>query len=350
MGSRPAAVVRSVRFMLVVAVLAVCLGAVTTASADRSTRASGDAQALRALLVAQQAQLVAADGVAMDRFGSEVAISGDTAVVGCPIDRVGADDAQGSAYVFVRSGATWSQQARLTAGDGAANDYFGSSVAISGDTVVIGASSDSIGASSGQGSAYVFTRSGASWIYQQKLVAAGGSAYDSFGCSVAISGDIVAIGAYRDDVGTDENQGSAYVFVRSGTVWTQQQQLTAIDGSADDRFGYSVAISGETVAVGADEDDIGIRVDTGSAYVFVRSGAVWSLKAQLTAADGDGGEEFGSAIAISGATVVVGASLHTIRTNTNQGSAYVFVRGGVTWSQQARLSAADGAAYDFFGR
>ena len=135
------------------------------------------------------------------------------------------------------------QQAQLTVADGAAYDYFGSSVAVDGDTAVVGAQSDSIGASADQGSAYVFVRSGATWTQQAQLTAADGAATDEFGCRVALSGDTAVVCAWYDDVGANADQGSAYVFVRSGTTWTQQAQLTAADGAANDCFGSSVAVS-----------------------------------------------------------------------------------------------------------
>ncbi len=128
---------------------------------------------------------------------------------------------------------------------GESDDEFGNSVSISGDTIIIGSRYDDIGANLAQGSAYVFVRSRATWFLQQKLIASGGADYDYFGFSVAISGETAVVGAYRDDVGANSNQGSAYVFVRGGATWTQQQKLTASDGAADDGFGYSVAISGD---------------------------------------------------------------------------------------------------------
>ena len=301
------------------------------------------------MLVAQEAQLTAADGAANNYFGDSVAISGDTAVVGAPYHVVGANANQGSAYVFVRSGAIWSQQQQLTAADGAAGDVFGWSVAISGDTVVVGAAYDNVGANGNQGSAYVFVRSGTSWSQQAQLTAADGATSDIFGWSVAISGNTVAVGAPGNDVGANADQGSAYVFVRSGAIWSQQQQLTAVDGAAGDYFGDSVAISGDTAVVGAPYDDVGATINQGSAYVFVRSGAVWGLQAHVAAADGAANDYFGSSVAISGDTVVVGAPYDDVGANVDQGSAYVFVRSGTTWSQQQQLTAVDGAVSDDFG-
>jgi hypothetical protein len=309
----------------------------------------GSADDLLALLAVQQAQLTAGDGAANDSFGFSVAISGDTAVVGAYYDDVGANTNQGSAYVFVRSGSTWSQQTQLTASDGAANDDFGRSVATSGDTVVVGADCDDAGANTDQGSAYVFVRNGTTWSEQQKLTAGDGAASDRFGYSVALSSDTAVVGAALDDVGANMDQGSAYVFVRSGTTWSQQAQLAASDGAAGDECGDSVATVGETAVVGTPSDDVGATLDQGSAYVFVRSGTTWSEHQKLIAADGVAGDYFGGSVAISGDSVVAGAGGGDVGANTNQGSAYVFVRSGTTWSQQAKLTASDGAAGDRFG-
>jgi hypothetical protein len=164
--------------------------------------------------------------------------------------------------VFVRSGGVWTEQQKLLATDGAADDSFGRSVAISGDTVIVGADqTDDAGLDSG--SAYVFVRSGGVWTEQQKLLASDGAADDWFGRSVAISGD----GAGRNYEAAGLDSGSAYVFVRSGGVWTEQQKLLATDGAELDGFGNSVAISGDTAIVGAwDNDDAG--TNSGSAYVY----------------------------------------------------------------------------------
>jgi len=299
-----------------------------------------------------QQKLTAQDGAAKSEFGFSVAISGDTVVIGAPLDDTGGNGDQGSAYVFTRSGAVWTQQQKLTAQDGAANDFFGFSVAISGETVAVSAFGDDIGANENQGSAYVFTRSDTTWTQQQKLIANDGEAGHFFGRSVAISGDTVVAGENLDKVGANEAQGSVYVFTRNGTVWTQQQKLIAADGEAGDFFGLSVAISGDTVVVGAPDDDIGANFGQGSAYVFTRSGAVWTLQQKLTSDDGEAIDLFGSAVALSGDTLAVGAELDNIDGNVGnpgQGSAYVFARTGAVWTQRQKLIADDGEAVDSFG-
>jgi hypothetical protein len=295
--------------------------------------------------VAQAAEqkLTAGDGAAFDLFGKSVAISGDTAIVGAHGDDFGASADQGSAYVFVRSGGVWTQEQKLTASDGRVSDEFGWSVAISGDTAIVGAPGDDFGPQGSQGSAYVFVRSGGVWTEEQKLAASDGGVSDEFGWSVAIGGDTVVVGARGDHVGANGFQGSAYVFVRSGGVWTQEQKLTASDGAFVDRFGSSVAIGTDTAVVGARLDDVGANGDQGSAYVFARSGGVWTQEQKLTASDGAASEQFGSSVAIGGDTIVAGAPFDA------QGSGYVFVRSGGVWMEQQKLTASDGGAFDQFG-
>ncbi len=275
---------------------------------------------------AQKAKLTASDGAVNNLFGYSVAISGSTAVVGAG----GKNLASGAAYVFVRSGANWTQQKELTASDHAANDYFGYAVAISGSTVVVGA----YGKNGYTGAAYVFVRSGTLWSQQAELSASGRAVNDEFGWSVAISGSTAVIGAQ----GNNSNTGAAYIFGRLGTVWTQQAKITASDAAGRDEFGWSVAISGSTAVVGKNSA-------SGAAYVFVRSGTIWSQQAKLIASDGAAGDNFGYSVAVSNSTAMVGAPAK----NSCVGAAYVFARSGTTWTQQAELTAADGAACDYFG-
>ena len=301
-----------------------------------------------ALLAVQRAELTAGDGAAKDYFGYSVALSGDTAVVGACGRQSAAGPSVGAAYVFVRSGAVWSQQGdALTASDAAAGDLYGWSVALSGDTALVGAPSHQVGASDLQGAAYVFVRSGVAWSPQGELTASDAGGGDQFGSSVALSGDTALVGAASKQVGANEWQGAAYVFVRAGVAWSQQGgALTASDAAAGDQFGWSVALSGDTALIGA----LGVNSDQGAAYVFVRSGAAWSQQAELTASDGATGDDFGVSVALSGDTALVGAPYKQIGANADQGAAYIFVRAGAAWSQQGgALTASDGAEKDYFG-
>jgi hypothetical protein len=312
------------------------------AAAAAATAPSVRDDALRKAVV-QQARLTPEDGTAFfgDRFGESVAVDGDTALVGAPFGPGDFDPDQGAVYVFLRSGTDWVQQTRLTAGDGAPGDAFGSSVALSGDTALVGASLDDIGSAVDQGSTYVFVRSGTTWTQQAKLVAADGAAGDQFGASVALSGDTALVGALLDDIGGVANRGSAYAFVRDGAAWTQQAKLLAADGGANHQFGVSVALSGDDALVGAD------RIQ--AAYVFQRSGAAWAQQERLVGADTTASDRFGAAVALDGDTALVGAYYDDIGANVDQGSAFVFVRGAAGWVQQAKLLAADGRSDDEFG-
>ncbi|HKQ50398.1 MAG TPA: thrombospondin type 3 repeat-containing protein [Phycisphaerae bacterium] len=351
----------------------------------------------------QVAYLKASNTEAFDTFGWSVAISGDTVVIGANSEdsnAIGVDGNQannnagsaGAAYVFVRSGAIWSQQAYLKASNTGANDQFGYSVAISGDTVVVGASMEDSNAtgvngannnnSADSGAAYVFVRGGTTWSQQAYMKASNTGPGDQFGYSVAISGDTVVVGAYREDsdaTGINGNQfsslavdsGAAYVFVRSGTTWSQQAYVKASNTGANDLFGQSVTVSGDMVVVGAyAEDSSATGVDgnqadnsaasSGAAYVFVRSGSTWSQQAYLKASNTDGSDFFGFSVAASGDTVVIGAyqeDSNATGVNGNDadnnaggaGAAYVFFRTGGVWGQQAYLKASNTESADLFG-
>jgi len=233
----------------------------------------------------QRDHLFADDAAVHDLFGRSVATSGDTIVVGAALDSTAAGTRAGSAYVFTRTGGTWSQQGHLFADDAAAGDEFGDSVAISGDTIVVGAYGDVNAAGDIAGSAYVFTRTGTTWSQQDHLFADDAAAGDNFGYSVAIDGDTIVVGAYSDDTAAGADAGSAYVFTRTGSTWSQQDHLFADDAAAYDYFGGSVAIDGDTIVVGANWDDTIVGIYAGSAYVFIRSGSTWSQQQHLFADD-----------------------------------------------------------------
>jgi len=288
----------------------------------------------------EQQKLTATDSEISDNFGVSVSIAGDYAIVGAYND----DDAgsnSGSAYIFKRDGASWTQQAKLTATDAAAQDYFGFSVSIAGDYAIVGARFDDDGGEY-SGSAYIFKRDGTSWTEQQKITAADAAAGDSFGFSVSIAGDYAIVGSDNDD-DAGSNSGSAYIFKRDGTSWTEQQKLTAADAAAGDSFGRSVSIAGDYAFVGSDNDD-----DAGSAYIFKRDGASWTQQAKLTATDAAAGDSFGRSVSIAGDYAVVGA-YGDDDGGFRSGSAYIFKRDGASWTQQAKLTASDAAAHDYFG-
>lgn len=346
------------------------------------SRAVKDENLLTTPIINEIQEITSDDGEADDRFGWSLAIDGDTAVVGAYLnDHIASGS--GAAYVFVKNGITWTQQAKLTVSDTAANRWFGYAVAISGETIAVGGRDTYIFTRSGTtwteqarlpdignnefsvaidgdtvvvgesrdgldvGIAYVYTRSGITWTEQAILIASDGENGDQFGISVSIEGDTIVIGAYHDD-DNGANSGSAYIFTRSGTIWTEQMKLTADDGEASDEFGRSVSISGDTVIIGARNDDDNIT-NSGSAYVYTRIGTTWSEQAKLTASDFVPSAFFGVSVAIDGDRAVIGAN-NTFENGSGSGSAYIFTRSGTTWTEHRKLLASNGAAGDALGR
>ncbi len=248
---------------------------------------------------------------------------------------------------------------KLIAEGGADNDEFGYSVAVysdeeDGDTVVVGAHQHDVNGNVNAGAAYVFTRGSSGWVQRARLSAEDGTNNDEFGISVAVDGDTVVVGAYGDD----GNRGAAYVFTRPDGGWTSTTtaaKLTASDGEEDDRFGHSVAVVGDTVVVGA----YGDGGNRGAAYVFTKTGGAWistTTAAKLTASDGEANDEFGVSVAVDEDTVVVGAHLHDLDVDgasmLDAGAVYVFTKPAAGWTsstESAKLTATDGAAGDEFG-
>ena len=302
----------------------------------------------------QRALLIASDATASDYFGKSVSISGDYAIVGADGADPDSKSRAGAAYIFKKdtNGTGWTQQAKLVASDKTANDYFGGSVSISGIDVIVGATGQDPNGQSSAGAAYVFTRSGSSWSQQAKLVASDAAFADSFGESVSIDGNYAIIGAYREDPGTPtlSSAGSAYVFTRYGSGWSQQAKLVASDKAAGDYFGTSVSISGGWVIVGASFEDPGGLTSAGAAYIFARSGTSWPQQVKLTANDKTAGDIFGQSVAISSTGyAIVGASGVTVNTVSGAGAAYIFARSGSSWPQQTKLISPNIGSGDYFG-
>ena len=302
---------------------------------------------------ATESILRASDAQANDYFGTSVSMSSDGtyAIVGS----IG--PAGGAAYVFSRSGSTWTQQAKLASSDLQASDEFGFSVSISSDGsyAIVGATGEDTGGSSA-GAAYIFTRSGSTWTQQQKIQSSDIQASDYFGYSVSINSDatIAIVGAWWEDGGAGDpvsNAGAAYIFTRSGSTWTQQAKITASDAQADDRFGNSVSISGDGsyAIVGAYTEDTGGNF-AGAAYVFTRSGSTWTQQQKIQSSDIQASDSFGQSVAMSsdGSYAIVGAFFESTG-GSGAGAAYVFTRSGSTWTQQAKLASSDLQANDRFG-
>lgn len=300
----------------------------------------------------EQAKLTAPDAEPGDQFGISVAISGDTAVIGAHGDDGPAGGNQGSVYVFVRDGTTWFQQAKLTAPDAAPGDQFGVSVSAKGDTALVGANRADGYSGYDQGAAYIFERQGTAWACAARLFASDALTADWFGYAVSISGETAVVGAYRNDGWAGVDQGAAYVYLRPPGGWldmTQTAKLTAEDAAAGDGFGRSVAISGDTILVGAYWADVEARADQGAAYAFVKQGGTWVEEAKLVSWDGGANDEFGNCVSISGDIAVIGAARADGPAGADQGFAYVFVREDAAWTQQAKLVDPDGSANDMFG-
>ena len=279
-------------------------------------------------------------------FGTSVAISGETAVIGATGAIVGEGET-GAAYIFTQNEPPfWNQHTKLTAGDRKSGDQLGAAVAISGTEVIAGAPTHDAGGRS-SGAAYIFQQNEeAAWVESGKLSDGETASEDQFGTSVAISGNIAISGAQQaDDVAP--NSGAAYIFERSSVLWLQRGKLIADDGKAGDLFGNSVAISGETILVGAPGvDDSG--PEAGAAYVFVRGVDEWIQQAKLIGADIEIFDRFGSTVAIHEDTAVIGA-YGKDEVGEDSGAAYVFVRNGTSWTQQAKLIPRSAVPGDHFG-
>ncbi|VAW40533.1 Type IV pilus biogenesis protein PilO, partial [hydrothermal vent metagenome] len=337
-----------------------------------------------------------------DAFGASLAMSGNTLVVGA----YGRRTSRGIVYVYTHTNGIWSHQTSLAASNSQPGDMFGWSVAISGDTLVVGAyheDSDATGVNGDEsnnstknsGAAYVFTRTDGTWSQQAYLKASNtdindpddeiDDIEDKFGWSVSIAGNYIAVGAPNEASNaagingseTDNSAigtGAVYVFKRTSNIWTQQAYIKPSNSELGDWFGFSVAMSGNLLAVGAPYEDssaLGIDGDeldnlamsAGAAYVFTNTSDTWSQQAYIKASNTDASDQFGSALAISGNTIVVGAYLedggttgvngnegNNYETSAASGAAYVFTKITGTWSQQAYLKSSNTDHSDHFGR
>ena len=286
----------------------------------------------------QQDRISANDAVAGDRFGSAVDISATHAIVGA----WNANDERGAAYIFVKNGSTWTQQARLIASDGAAGAQFGQSVSIEGNIAVVGAWQDDNERGSAAGAAYIYAFDGANWQQQAKVVSSDGRQGDRFGSAVTVNGGTVLIGAAN---GGFFGEGVAYVFSDNGTLWQQDARLVSPSAGLSDGFGLTVAVEGDVAVIGAPLQDNNASIDEGAAYAFVRSANGWGEGVKLTASNGSSGLEFGSAVDIVDAEIVVGAR----GANNQRGAVYMFSDTGAGWGEDLVLEADDGEDGDGFG-
>lgn len=294
-------------------------------------------------------RLIAADGDAGDRFGTSVALDGARALVGAPFDEDPHGDDGGSAYVFERATDGWTQRAKLTPEDGVDEARFGSAVALNGNTTVVGAPFADHANGGDSGAAYVFSRANDDWTQVASLAAADGDEGDVFGTAVAVTGDRALIGAPFDDDPYGDASGSAYLFEKTADGWAQVTKLIADEGGSGDLFGGSVALADGMALIGAYwvDDPNGSR--SGATYVFERSGDDWRQNARLVAGDGAEGDEFGWDVALADETALVGAPRHQQSDAREAGAVYAFSPGNEGWRQETKIVADDAGNLDRFG-
>jgi len=295
-------------------------------------------------------EIVAADGQAFDLFGFRVLVSGDIAFVSAPAP----GPRPGKVYVFSNSSGTWTETQQLTATPSVTpppnwSDFFGWSLSLSGDSLLVGAPEVFNQMFGPVGGAYVFVRSGDTWSQQQELLPADGFNFDWVGGAVALAGDTAFVGAPNHDA----TRGEVHVYTRSGTTWTEGTPLLASDGAQGDahQFGGAVKFDGTTLLIGAPGPDFSSSdYSPGEAYVFTNQGGTWTEAQILQPDDGADGDQFGFSLAIQGTTLLIGTPAADIGANTHQGAAYVFDGSGGTFVQTHKIFADDGVAYDQFGQ
>lgn len=292
----------------------------------------------------EDAILFAGTVTASDNFGNAVAIDGDVAIVGARLSDGPASN-QGRAYIYRFDGSNWALEATLNSPVNASGGDFGVSVAISGDVAVVGASGQFLS----KGAVYVYRHNSMTeaWDLEASLAAGEGQSGDRFGASVSVdsAAGVVAVGAFNGDVPGITNCGSVYVYLYSGGAWGFEAELSASDAAAGDEFGGSVSVSGGTIVVGArGHEDPGL-FNSGAAYVFVSSGGAWVEDAILIASDQASSSRFGTSVAVSGDTVVVGAPSH----NGGTGAAYIFSDDGLNGLHDQKLEPFDAIPGQNFG-
>lgn len=292
-----------------------------------------------------QQTLTGSDTLPGDEFGLAVSIGGDHLAVGAP----GRGGRRGAIYSFVRSGGVWTQNGLLTAADGAGGDELGAAVSIQGTTLVAGAPFDDVSSKTDVGSAYIFENDGTTWVERFHIQVTSGQAKagDHLGWSVALAGNTALIGAPDDDFGSKTDAGSVYVFVRNGAIWSRQARINP-GGVAGDRTGSAVALFSNTALFGADGAAVGANADQGKVFVYRRSGTTWAAGGVLTAADGAAGDRFGASVAISGPLAIVGAPFADAA-GADSGRAYVYGDAGAGYAALDTLIATTNAAGDRLG-
>jgi FG-GAP repeat len=288
-----------------------------------------------------------ATGSAGDQFGISVSISGNYANVGAFLDDVGANVDQGSISIYQLSGGNWVFMQKIIDATGLSGDQFGSSVSISGSYVIIGSPFVDILGRVNQGAINIFQLSGGSWVYMVKAIDGVGQVNDNFGSSVSISGNYAIVGSpYKDEPGNID-QGDASIFQLSGGAWTYIQKITG--GSAGDRFGTSASISGNYLIVGLPNDDVGSNLDQGSVIIYQLNGSTWVPMQGITQPIISDTDNFGTSVSISGNYVIIGHPNEGIPTIPEQGSATIYQRIGLRWNKVQYFKDPSGASLDYMG-
>lgn len=288
-------------------------------------------------------------GASGDYFGGRTAISGNFAIVSSYYDNVGGNVNQGSACIFQFNGTNWVFMQKITDATGTAGDFFGSSVSISGNYAIIGSYADDVGANVDQGSASIYFYNGTTWVLMQKIIDSNGAAGDFFGTSVSISGNYAIAGSFSDDVGANADQGSVSIFFYNGTTWNNIQKLTDAAGATGDLFGVSCAISGNYLVVGESGDDVGANANQGSVLMYRYNNVSWVFTQKTTDAGNNANTNFGNAVSISGAYLIVGAYTDGFGGNSNFGSATIYQFNGSNWVLMQKLIKTNQTNFDYFG-
>jgi hypothetical protein len=297
----------------------------------------------------QEQKLTASDAAAGDEFGSSVSVSGNRILVGAWLDDHAGGTDSGAAYVFQWDGSRWVQQQKLTASDADRFERYGLSVSVNGERVFVGSPGANCAAGPACGAVYAYRFDGARWVEEQKLLASDAHPLAVFGVSVQVDGDLAVVGDWRHDCAAAQDCGAAYVFRFDGLRWAQEQKLTASDASAFDGFGISVSVRGDLIIVGALWDDP-MGSNSGAAYVYRFSGARWVQEGKLTAPDGASFDEFGRSVSVGRDVAVVGAWSHDCAAGSSCGSAYVYRFNGSGWQLAKTLAASDPRPVDLFGQ
>ena len=293
-----------------------------------------------------QTQKISPPDATAGAFGGSIGLSGTTALIGANASTAGANAYQGAAYIYALNDGTWQSVQEITSSDGQPSDFFGGSVALDGDTALIGANGATVNGNGSEGAAYVFTQSGGTWTQLQKLTSSDGGAYDSFGGMVILSGSTAFIGADYASISGNFATGAAYVFTQSGGVWSQAQKLTADDGQSMDMFGVPLTFQGTHALIAASNASGNGNASQGVVYAFENVGGVWTQAQKFTNSDGQAGDLFGSAVALNGNDAIIGAIQYF---NNGPGEAYRFSWSNTQWVQQEKFTASDGVSLDNFG-